>query len=184
MVSRFLCGPTGRAMQLLGVALVSTAVCVGLYCAAVLRAAPQHDMPSSYKWLLLQDTGDAPRIIIEGGSSGHHGIDTDLVAQSLGITAINIADNAGYDLTDKVARLERFARPGDTVVMQLEWSYYLRDSVTDDYLSVLFGALPDYLTTLSTPDLVRRAMTVLMPSLMISPSRRFATSSLPPEVDW
>lgn len=165
MVSRFLCGPAGRAMQLLGVALVSTAVCVGLYCAAVLRAAPQHDMPSSFKWLLLQDTGYAPRIIIEGGSSGHHGIDTDLVAQSLGITAINIADNAGYDLTDKVARLERFARPGDTVVMQLEWSYYLRDSVTDDYLSVLFGALPDYLTTLSTPDLVRRAMTVPAPVL-------------------
>jgi hypothetical protein len=32
--------------------------------------------------------------------------------------------------------------------------------------------------------MVRRAMTLLMPSLTISPRRRLATSSLPPDVDW
>ncbi len=165
MMMGFVQGPVGRTVQLLAAVLVSAGLAFGGYGVAVDRAVPEHDLPSSYKWLLLEETAAAPRIIIEGGSSGHHGIDTDALSQDLGVTAINIADNAGYDLTDKIARLQRFAKAGDTVVLQLEWSYYLRDSVTDDYLSVLFGALPDYFSTMSLGDKLRRAMTVPAPVL-------------------
>ena len=129
------------------------------YALAVDRAVPDSLMPGTYKWFLLKET-PGQRLIIESGSNSHHGLDAKRMSNELGVTVINIADNGGYDIEDKVARLERYVAPGDTVLLPLEWSYYYRDEVTDNYFEAMFAGNRDYFNTLSLKDRVKRALTL------------------------
>jgi len=83
----------------------TTALCLGAYTATVDSLVQDTKIPATYKWFLLKHI-PGPRIIIESGSNSHHAIDTDALGAALGMTAINIADNGGYALEDKITRLE------------------------------------------------------------------------------
>lgn len=115
------------------------------------------DVPSTYKWFLL-DKVPGPRLIIESGSNGHIGLNTDTISEALDITAINIADNAGYDIEQKAARLLAHTRPGDIVILPLEWSHYLRETLTDDFVDGLPALNRDYFHSVSLSDKVRLAL--------------------------
>ena len=90
--------------------------CLIAYTLTVDSLVQKTEMPSTYKWLLLKNV-PGPRLIFESGSNSHHAIDTDAIGTELGMSAINIADNGGYALEDKITRLETYTRKGDVIVL-------------------------------------------------------------------
>lgn len=150
------------AASLLG----TVALCLSAYTLTVDSLIPNSKIPATYKWFLLKEV-PGPRIIFESGSNSHHGINTDVLGAALGMTAINIADNAGYALEDKVARLESYARAGDVIVLPLEWSFYTREKLTDAYVQSLFSTNRDYYQSMPFMKRVQRALS-LPPETVIS----------------
>ena len=152
--------PMVKGLVAFAVGLVATSlVCLGAYAWTIDRMVARSSVPATYKWFLLKEV-PGPRIIFESGSNSHHAINTDAVGIALGRTAINIADNGGYALEDKLTRLEQFTRPGDVVVLPLEWTYYHRDTLTDDYVSSLFGNNADYYRSMPVTKRVARALSI------------------------
>ena len=147
--------------------LLSTAVlCLGAYAFTVEKLIGTSVIPASYKWFLLKEV-PGRRIIFESGSNSHHAIDTDVLGKELGMTAINIADNAGYSLEDKITRLETYTRPGDVIVLPLEWSYYNQEKLTDDYVKSIFHDNRDYFHSMPFSKRLKRALT-LPPAMVLS----------------
>ena len=142
-------------MYLVGTALL----CLGGYALTVDRLIDRSALPATYKWFLLKEV-PGPRIIFESGSNSHHAIDTDAIGVALGRTAINIADNGGYALEDKITRLETYARPGDIIVLPFEWNYYHREKLTDDYVNSLFNSNFDYYRSMPMEKRVKRALSL------------------------
>lgn len=154
--------PRALAKHLMKFAVCMTgtiAFCLSAYVMTVDRLVEQSAIPASYKWFLLKEV-PGPRIIFESGSNSHHAIDTEFLGAELGITAINIADNAGYSLEDKVTRLETFARAGDVVVLPLEWSFYSREKLTDAYVESIFSENRDYYWSMPVMKRVQRALSL------------------------
>ena len=137
----------------------TTAMCLSAYTLTVNRLVQSSAIPATYKWFLLKEV-PGPRIIFESGSNSHHAIDTDAVGEALGITAINIADNGGYAIEDKITRLEIYARPGDIVVLPLEWTFYHREKLTDNYVETLFTDNRDYYQSMPVIKRVQRALSL------------------------
>lgn len=137
----------------------TTAMCLSAYTLIVDNLVPDTNVPATYKWFLLKEV-PGPRIIFESGSNSHHAIDTEALGAELGITAINIGDNAGYALEDKVSRLETFARAGDVIVLPLEWSFYSREKLTDAYVESIFSETRDYYRTLPPVKRIQRALSL------------------------
>ena len=141
--------------------LIGTAgLCLGGYAATVDSLVQSSEIPATYKWFLLKHV-PGPRIIFESGSNSHHAIDTDKISAALGMTAINIADNGGYALEDKLTRLETYARAGDVIILPLEWTYYHREKLTDNYVDTLFTSNRDYYR--SMPPLKRALRALSLP---------------------
>jgi len=144
-------------------------LCLGAYALTVDRLIERSAIPATYKWFLLKEI-PGPRIIFESGSNSHHAIDTDAVGEALGRTAINVADNGGYALEDKLTRLETYTRPGDVVVLPLEWTFYHREKLTDDYVDTLFDSNRDYYKSMPLDKRIQRALS-LPPATVISKLR-------------
>ena len=153
-------GKTVKQLSKFAACLIgTTAMCLSAYSLIVDSLVPNSEIPATYKWFLLKEV-PGPRIIFESGSNSHHSIDTETVGNELGMTAINIGDNAGYALEDKISRLETFARPGDVIVLPLEWSFYSREKLTDAYVESIFSETRDYYRTLPLHKRVSRALSL------------------------
>ena len=134
-------------------------LCLGAYALTVDSLIERSAVPATYKWFLLKEV-PGPRIIFESGSNSHHAINTDSVGEALGLTAINIADNGGYALEDKLTRLETYTRPGDVVVLPLEWTFYHREKLTDNYVDTLFDSNRDYYQSMPVHKRVARSLSL------------------------
>jgi len=134
-------------------------LCLSAYILAVDSLVQDSKIPSTYKWFLLKEV-PGHRIIFESGSNSHHAINTDRVGEELGMTAINIADNGGYALEDKITRLETYARAGDVIVLPLEWTFYHREKLTDNYAETLFTDNRDYYQTMPVVKRIKRALSL------------------------
>ncbi|MEP1230963.1 MAG: hypothetical protein ABJG88_09840 [Litorimonas sp.] len=137
----------------------TTAICLSAYALSVNSLVQSAKMPATYKWFLLKEV-PGPRIIFESGSNSHHAIDTDAVGAALGMSAINIADNGGYPIEDKITRLETYARAGDIVVLPLEWTFYHREKLTDNYVETLFTDNRDYYQSMPAVKRAQRALSL------------------------
>lgn len=137
----------------------TTAVCLAAYTVVVESLVQTSAIPATYKWFLLENV-PSPRVIFESGSNSHHAIDTDTLGEALGMTAINIADNGGFALEDKITRLETYTRPGDVVVLPLEWTFYHREKLTDNYVETLFNINRDYYRSMPVTKRVQRALSL------------------------
>jgi len=167
-VSTFVAGMVGTSL-----------FCLGAYALTVDRLVERSAVPATYKWFLLKEI-PGPRIIFESGSNSHHAINTDAVGEALGRTAINIADNGGYALEDKLTRLETYTRPGDVVVLPLEWTFYHREKLTDNYVDTLFDSNRGYYQSMPLSKRVKRALS-LPPATVISKLANQTSKSAPTE---
>jgi hypothetical protein len=66
----------------------------------------------------------SPKILIISGSNGHFGISAEQIQKSTGRPTINLAVFAGCTSDFLLWNLQRTARPGDIVLLPLEYSYY------------------------------------------------------------
>ena len=122
---------------------------------------PNDSLPYTlhYKLDLLQDT-QAPRVIIAGGSASEYGINCRQITQATGQPAICIGVTVYIGLEIYLGMLEKYARPGDTVILMLENSILRENSV--DY-SLLWAAIGSDLDAWAVvppaewPNLVRTA---------------------------
>jgi hypothetical protein len=119
-------------------------------------------IPYDYAQFLLQEIG-APRIVIDAGSSSMFGIEPGLIEQAFGLPVIDVADNGSIPLEMKIYRLLKFARHGDSLILPLEWVYYTRDIVPQDFTDKTPDEYAVYYA--SMPFLARLAFTVQHVSL-------------------
>jgi hypothetical protein len=94
--------------------------------------ASNRKVPYSYTQFLLENIG-APRIVIDAGSSSAFGVEPELIEQAFGKPVIDVADNGSIPLDMKIYRLLRYTREGDALILPLEWVYYTRDMVPQDF---------------------------------------------------
>jgi hypothetical protein len=98
----------------------------------------------SYKDFLLRYTSGS-RLIIDSGSNSLHGINSNMLEEELGLLTINLADNGGFPLREKLYRIEKFAHKGDIVLLPLEWLHYSSSTNTSNFfLENLFTELNFY----------------------------------------
>jgi hypothetical protein len=65
-----------------------------------------------------------PKIIISSGSNSLFGIDSNYIQKELGMPIVNMASHAGIPLDQLIDITESVSKPGDIIVMPLEWRYY------------------------------------------------------------
>ncbi len=160
----------------------SISLCLAAYTTVVDNLVQTSTVPATYKWFLLKNA-PGPRVIFESGSNSHHAIDTDTLGDALGMTAINIADNGGYALEDKITRLETYTRPGDVVVLPLEWSYYHREKLTDNYVETLFNTNRDYYRSMPVTKRLKRALSLPPGNVMTELSNRRSSRNTPVDIE-
>ena len=83
---------------------------------------------------IILDYVPGPRVLIDSGSNTVHSIAPELIEAELHRPALVIADNATVPLRLKIERLEKYAKPGDVVILPLEWRYYKTKSMATDFL--------------------------------------------------
>ena len=110
-----------------------------------LTAANRH-VPYSYPQFLIENIA-APRIIIDAGSSSMIGITPELIEQTFKTPVIDVADNGSIPLDAKVYRILDYARPGDTLILPLEWVYYTRNIVPQDFINATPNEYAAYYTS-------------------------------------
>jgi hypothetical protein len=65
-----------------------------------------------------------PKTIIVSGSNSLFGFDSKTLEDKIGRPVVNLAGHAGLSLDFHIKMAEKFAKPGDLIVMPLELSYY------------------------------------------------------------
>jgi len=113
----------------------------GLYYAAVDNlAVVQRTIDYSYRAFLLKASAPVSgKLIIDGGSSSIHGIDSRKIESRFGRLTINLGDNAKYPLAYKIHRLKPYLKASDTVLLTLEWNQYAEGNVfSKEYVDTVF----------------------------------------------
>ena len=80
-----------------------------------------------------------PRLLIVAGSSALFSINANLIEQETGYPTINMGTHAGLCLDYHLYQIKQIARPGDTILLPLEYEFYSNGFVvlsqfTDDYM--------------------------------------------------
>jgi hypothetical protein len=119
-------------------------------------------VPYAYDQFLLENVA-APRIVVDAGSSSAFSIEPAMLEQAFGKPVIDVADNGSIPLDMKVYRMLRYARQGDTLILPLEWVYYTRDEVPQDFTDKTPDEYAAYYASL--PFLQRLAFVVAHASL-------------------
>lgn len=151
--------PRAHAAALLTGVLLAAGAWAGLFIAQFGR--PTLSTRWAFELLQAKDAisraTPGRRVIIAGGSGALFGIRAAQLEHALGVPVINMATYAGLGLPYLLHRLQAQARPGDVIVLSLEYELYSRepDSVQVDYLS---GRDPAYFRAMPVLDQVTGAL--------------------------
>ncbi|HEX2527951.1 MAG TPA: hypothetical protein VHL31_16830 [Geminicoccus sp.] len=85
---------------------------------------------------------ESPRLILVGGSSVHFGFDAGRISEALGVQTFNYGTHAGLDLTYLLDRADRATRPGDTVLLIVEYPLF-RTTLPFTVLPVFYSSFHD-----------------------------------------
>ncbi len=112
-------------------------------CVYLIFGRLEINISHSYKQFLLENT-IGPRLIIESGSSSGFAFDSYKLEKELNLQVINLADNAGYPLEQKLLRIEKNIHKDDILFLPLEWQYYSRNDVNQILGENILGDLSYY----------------------------------------
>ena len=121
-------------ISLLQVILLTAAIIVMVLLA--IRPDSDHYFAGSRLQLELLKTIPSPRMILAGGSNVSFGIDAELMQQKLGIPVINDGLHAGLGIVP-LRELLDYLRPGDVVIISLEYQLFANSDVMDGDLAFL-----------------------------------------------
>lgn len=117
--AKFLVGAGGGFVGL-------AAICLGLFAAQLGRPTKE----GALRCAVVQAKQDIavaetrPKIVLVGGSGVHQGIGADLMTARLNKPVINLGAFAGLTADELLYRAKQSVRPGDAVVLALEYKYY------------------------------------------------------------
>ena len=97
---------------------------------------PDHYFAGSRLQLELLKNAPGPRIILAGGSNVSFGLDAQLMQRTLGIPVINDGLHAGLGIVP-LRELAEYLRPGDVVIISLEYQLFSSQDVMDGDLAFL-----------------------------------------------
>ena len=122
--------PYRRFVTAFAIGVVS---CVAIYVAAFCL---QFGAPIAAEWWIpsmrtvkadLAAKAPPGSVLIASGSNSLFGIDSALLARELGRPVVNLATHAALPLDQLMATVTSVAKPGDLVIMPLEWTYLVND---------------------------------------------------------
>ncbi|MBW3508945.1 hypothetical protein [Janthinobacterium sp. NKUCC06_STL] len=92
------------------------------------------------------------KVLIASGSNSLFGVDSDKVSKIIGRPVVNMAIYAGIPIDGIFNQIEKVAKPGDLVVMPLEWEYYTSnfDKPSSGWINEIFSWNQDYFEALSS----------------------------------
>lgn len=97
-----------------------------------------------------------PRIVIVAGSSALFGLDAGMIEQTYGLPTINFGVNAGLLLPYVLHKSKEILRPGDIVLMPLEYSFYTYDGVPNvQMIDQIWSRDPGFLRQLGLSEQLR-----------------------------
>jgi hypothetical protein len=144
----------GWPLRVLGAASSGAALLVALYVAIFVALVPRPTVPFIKEIMLQYAPG--PRIIFDSGSSAVYGIDVAAVGAALHRFGFIASDNGNVSPLDKAYRLERYARPGDVVVLPFEWIHYdAPEHLNLAYVEAATGFLSGYFRASPWPEKLR-----------------------------
>lgn len=89
--------------------------------------------PGTYQQFLLESfAGYRGKIILIGGSDLRHGINALKMERYFKVPVINYGDYGAIPLKHKILHLKKYLKPGDTVILPLNWYYYFEGEFLDD----------------------------------------------------
>ncbi|HET6596754.1 MAG TPA: hypothetical protein VFG81_14105 [Anaerolineales bacterium] len=115
--------------------ILLTAVMVGLVFMSI-PPDPNHYFAGSLIQLELLKNTPSPRIILIGGSNVSFGLDAELMQRKLSIPVINDGLHAGLGIVP-LRELEEYLRPGDVVIISLEYQVFSSRDVMEGDLTFL-----------------------------------------------
>ena len=139
----------GWGARVLGAGSLGAGLAAGLYVAAFAALVPRPAVPFIKELVLAHAPG--PRLIVDSGSNAVFGLDVAALGRALNRLGFIVSDNGNVNPIHKAFRLERFARPGDLVVLPFEWLHYdvpeqlslaYIEAATGPLLPAYFHALP------------------------------------------
>jgi len=90
-----------------------------------------------------------PRLLLVGGSSGLFGLDARVIQEETGCRAVNFSSHAGLGLEYILYLAEKTAKPGDTILLSLEYEFFESGFSYEVYDDYLLAHDPDYFRQLS-----------------------------------
>ena len=121
-------------ISLVHVLLLTTAMIALIFL--TIGPDPTHYFAGSRLQIDLLNNTPSPRIILVGGSNVSFGIDAERMQQALGIPVINDGLHAGLGVAP-LRELEDYLRPGDVVIISLEYNMFSYKSIMDGDLAFL-----------------------------------------------
>src|SRR5689334_19236212 len=118
-----------RYLAHIAAGLLSTVVAIG--CAAALLAG----YPTSQSALIMRakldvaDSLPSPKILLVGGSNVRFGFSAEQIERDTRVPAVNLALSADLGVDYLLYLTRSVAKPGDTVVMALEYDFYDSDEL-------------------------------------------------------
>lgn len=112
-----------------------TAVMIGMIFLGIGPDLDHYFAGSRIQLELLKNT-PSPRIILIGGSNVSFGIDAELMQRTLGTPVINDGLHAGLGIVP-LRELQEYIRPGDVIIISLEYQLFSNRDVMDGDLAFL-----------------------------------------------
>lgn len=138
-------------ISLLHVSLLTAAIITLVFLG--IRPDPNHYFAGSQLQLELIKNTTSPRIILTGGSNVSFGLDASMMQKALGVPVINDGLHAGLGVVP-LRELGEYLRPGDVVVISLEYSLFTSEDMMEGDLAFLSDWIeysPDRIQYLSDP---------------------------------
>lgn len=124
----------------------------------------------------------SPKLILLGGSSVHQGLSAATIQTELGIPTVNMGTGIPLGLAYILTLGRRVARPGDTVLLSIEYVLYHQGTVSDVMLDHVLARDPEYLAMQPLPKRLSLMLSVSPARLRqgLGLKRSHAVAQLPP----
>jgi len=152
-------------MKLLAAILVGLLAYLGLHLGVLRKPLTIGYIKSAYEYKLdyARRLGSARKIVVIGGSSSLFGVRCQTIATETGIPCVNLAVTAGLGIDLILAKAEEAIRPGDIVLMPLEYDFYSSEAKVMRTNSTA----NTYMATYDRPLLARQELRRVMAALLV-----------------
>lgn len=103
------------------------------------KALPNQSVSElDYRNMLFKNV-PSPRLIIDSGSNSYWSVIPKILEDKFHMPTFVVAENGNVPFDMKLNRIRAFAKPGDIILMPLEWLYYSRKDYNSDFIESVFA---------------------------------------------